>query len=178
MKSSLHQLIVAICICITVIAGYAVWHTVLSTMDTVIAKLESDILIKTEKANKIAATRAMLSGIAGDEAGIRDYFVPETGVAAFIDSLEAYGREQGSTVSVLSVSTESLPMRSILTISLTVKGTFESIMRTVGVIEYGPYELSISKLAVAKNDKNRWSTGLTTLEGRLAEPLTNYAFQY
>jgi hypothetical protein len=165
MKSPLTQLTVSIILCVAAVVGYGVWYATISAKSTAVAKLESSILAKTEAANRIAAARTMLAGIANNDEIVRGYFVPETGVVAFIDALEAQGKEQGAAVSVLSVSTEGTAAQPSFALSLAVKGTFEAVMRTVGAIEYVPYNLSISALAVTQDAKNLWHADLTLRVG-------------
>lgn len=175
MKSTLSQLIVAACISIASLVGYGIWHTVLSAKTAEVANLEGAILTKTEKANRLAATRTMLADIAGDEAAIREYFVPETGVVAFIDSLESHGRTLGGAVSVSSVSVDNTPTLPLLTLSLSIKGTFDSVMRTIGAIEYVPHALSISEIALIQDDKNKWQANLVFVVGSRPVPITDDA---
>lgn len=172
MKSTLSQLIVAACISIASLVGYGIWHTVISSKSVEVANLEGAILTKTEKANRLAATRTMLADIAGDEAAIREYFVPETGVVAFIDSLESHGRTLGGAVSVSSVSVDNTPALPLLTLSLTIKGTFESVMRTLGAIEYAPYALVVSELAIIQDDKNVWHADIKIIVGSQSPSIT------
>lgn len=172
MKSTLSQLVVAVGISIVAIIGYGIWNTILSAKSAEVASLESDIRTKTEKANRLAATRTMLADIAGDEAAIQGYFIPETGVVAFIDSLESHGRTLGGAVSVSSVSVDNTPTLPLLTLSLTIKGTFESVMRTLGAIEYAPYTLVVSELAIIQDDKNVWHADIKIVVGSQSPSIT------
>lgn len=165
MKSPLVHIIFAFSLCVAMLIGYGVWYAVIKDKSAAVASLESQIVTKTDAMSRVASARAALAEIAGDEARMQGYFVPETGVVAFINNLEALGQTQGSTtISVLSVSTSG----ATLTFTLTIKGTFDAVMRTVGAIEYAPYDLSISTLSLIQDGKNIWHADLNLLVGSVS----------
>jgi len=160
MKSPLLHLIFASLACVAMLVGYGVWYASVKAKSVAVANLENQISIKTETESRITSTRASLAEIAGDEATLQSYFVPETGVVAFIDHLDAQGQTLGATVSVLSVATSDAGAQPELTLTLTVEGTFDAVMRTIGAIEYAPYDLSISRLSLQQSAKNTWHADL------------------
>lgn len=168
MKSSLSQLVVVSIICAVTLIGYGIWYAAVSGKSAKVAELQNSITAKTETVNRIAATRATLASISGDEAVVQGYFVPEASVVAFIDSLQAHGRLLGTTVSVLSVSTVGTTVAPALALSLTVRGTFDAVLRTVGTIEHAPYALSVSALDVTQDGKGSWHADLKLLVGSRA----------
>lgn len=167
MRSKFVQLAFAFAVCSAVIAGYWFWYGAVAAKSVSITALQDRIDANTDTASRRAAARAALADMAGDEAAMREYFVSETGVVAFIDGLEALGRAVGSTtVSVLSVSTVAdAAVRPAFKFALSVNGTFDGVMRTVGALEYAPYVISISSLSVAKNAKNDWQANLVFFAG-------------
>ena len=179
MKSPSIHLLLAFLACIAIIIGYGFWYAAVENKSAAAARLEKQIVVKTETTSRVASARASLAEIAGDEASMQNYFVSETGVVAFINNLEAQGKKLGATVDVLSVaasggrasldsarhdSAES-GTQPTLTFSLSVKGSFDSIMRTVGAIEYAPYDLTISALSVGQDGKDGWHADLSLLVG-------------
>lgn len=168
MKSPLTHLLIASLICVLVIMGYGFWYGVVRDKSSVMAHLENKIVTKTETAKRIASARASLADIAGDEASMRSYFVPETGVVSFINNLEAQGKKLGTTVNVLSVSAGGVETQPTLVFSLTINGKFDAVMRTLGAIEYAPYDLSVSTLSIQQDGKNGWSATLSLLVGSVA----------
>lgn len=167
MKSILSHTVLAACACIVAILCYGFWYTAVGEKSVAVADLESQILTKTETTNRIASARASLAQIAGDEASIQSYFVPETGVVAFIDALQAKGKALGATVDVLSVSAtdSSVTATPSLTFSLSIDGTFDAVMRTVGAIEYAPYDLTLSGLSITQVTKGNWHAGMNLRVG-------------
>ncbi len=169
MKSPLTHFILALTACTIVLVGYGFWYAAVSAKSAAVASLQDQISTKTETISRMAAARATLAELSGDEAVVQGYFVPETGVVAFIDSLESRGQAQGAGVSVLSVSTSGTTAQPALTLLLTVTGTFDAVMRTIGAIEYAPYDISIATLSVGKGDaKDSWRADLKLLVGSVA----------
>lgn len=172
MKSHFPNFIVELVIMAVIIVGYGFWYAAVSAKSAVVAGLQDQITAKTETATRIAAARAAIAEIAGDEAVVQGYFVSETGVVAFINGLEAQGQKQGTTVSVLSVSTDTKDTQSTLLFSIAIKGPFDAVMRTVGAIEYMPYDLSVTGLSLVQDDKNSWHADLTIRVGSVKTAAT------
>lgn len=173
MKSPLFRLIVALIVCAATLVGYGAWYAIIAEKSTTVANLENQIATTIEASNRIASVRATLDKITGDEVVVQGYFVPEAGVVAFINNLEARGHSVGSTtVSVLSVTTGGTPVQPTLVLTLTINGSFDAVMRTVGTIEYAPYALSISELSLRQNSKNSWVADLKLSVGSLSSNTT------
>lgn len=165
MRSPLTQLILAFLVCAAALVGYGIWYAAIANQSIAASALQSQIDVKTATISQMASTRAALAEIAGDESVVQGYFVPETGVVTFIDGLESRGRSLGANVGVLSVSTGGAPARPVLLFSLSITGTFDAVMRTVGAIEYAPYDISVSALTLEQSDKNSWHADLKLLVG-------------
>jgi hypothetical protein len=142
----------------------ALYHTVV-TKSVTVASLQNQIEGKTKAATRAASARAALAEIERDEALVRDYFVPETGVVAFIDNLEHRGETLGAKVNVSSVNTETSGATTFLVIQVSVTGPFDSVMRTVGAIEYAPYALQLSGTTLKLESKNLWNAQFTIRVG-------------
>lgn len=165
MKSAPLHVIIWILVCVVALVGQGFWYDIIVNKSATVADLQNQIDTKTETSNRIASARTALAEIAGDESIVQSYFVPETGVVPFIDDLEARARGQKADMKVLSVSTGGT--KSTLVLSLTISGTFDAVVRTVGTIEYAPYGLSISKLSLGKNEKNIWHADMELVVGSI-----------
>lgn len=168
MRSPFIHLLIAFAACVGALVGYGVWYSAVAGKSVAVATLQSQIDAKTAAVSRMSTTRAALAEIAGDEAVVRSYFVPETGVVSFIDGLESRGRALGAAVSVLSVSTEGTAAQPMLAFSLSIAGPFDAVMRTVGAIEYAPYDISFSTLSVAQDTKNNWHADLKLVVGSIS----------
>lgn len=153
--------------CVALSIGYGILYANVEAESVVVANTEKQIVANTETENRIASTRASLAEIANDEASIQSYFIPETGVVSFIDALQTQARELNATTSILSVSMSGTGIRTTLKTALSIKGTFDSVMRTIGAIEYMPYDLSISVLSLDQDTKNVWHADLNLAVGSM-----------
>lgn len=165
MKYHLFHLAAALMVALVTLVGYGFWYAAIADESTVVANLQNQIIAKTETMSRIVSARAELAEISGDETAVQSYFVLGTDVVAFIDGLEAQGKAQGTVVNVLSVSAGSEGTQPIFVLSLAIKGTFDAVMRTVGAIEYAPYDLSISELSLIQDDAKNWQANLKLLVG-------------
>ncbi len=160
MKSSLTHLVVVLVICVCSAGGFWFWYTSIVEKSIEATILQGQINAKSGAISRITTARTVFAEIANDEAAVQSYFVPETGIVAFIDTLEGRGRSLGTEVSVLSVSTGGDLMHPTLDLTLSIKGSFDAVMRTVGSIEYAPYASSISSLLVGRDVKEAWIANL------------------
>ena len=167
MKKHLFHLAIALTIAIATVAGYGFWYSIISTKSAGVAYLQNQIASQSQTINHVISARTALDKISGDETAVQNYFIPSTGVVAFIDGLESRGRAQGATVNVLSVSTGTIGTQPMFTFSFTITGTFDAVMRTIGTIEYTPYDLLISNLFLNKSDNATWNANLTLLVGSM-----------
>ncbi len=169
MKSPSLHLALALAVCLVTIAGYGFWYSAVSSKSAEVAGLQDQITTESENLSRIASARVALAEIAGDEKTIQGYFVSEADVVSFINDLEQRGLAEKAVVHVLSVSKGGSAAHPALLVALTIKGTFDSVMRTVGDIEYAPYALSISSLSVGKDDKNAWHADLNVTVGSVSQ---------
>lgn len=157
MKSSTTHFLLALTLFIGAVSLYSVWYAVVSEKSGEVASLESRIIASGENAGRIELARAALSEIEGDEVDMQNYFVSESSAVSFISGLEALGLANSATVTVLSVSKKA----SSLLLSLSIAGTFDAVMRTVGAIEYVPYSVSIATISVGQDAKDDWHANLS-----------------
>lgn len=167
MRSPSAHLIVVIIVAVVTLGAYAGWYTFVSGESAAVAQLEHQIATADATASRANALRATLDSLAADEAKIQNYFVSDTAVVTFITQLEASGQPMGATVSVLSVSSGKTTTQPTLLFAVSVKGTFDSVMRTVGAIEQMPYDLTVSSLAVQLDGKHSWHADLNLVVGSM-----------
>ncbi len=168
MKSPLSHFIFAVSVFAAVGIGYVVLYAGVESKSAYVADLANQIAAKTEIESRAASTRASLAEIENDQTEMQSYFVPEAGVVAFIDDLQAQAQALNATTSILSVSMSSADAQPVLKIALIIKGTFDSVMRAVGAIEYAPYDLSVSALSLEQDDKNAWHANLNLVVGSMS----------
>lgn len=160
MIKPLFSALVAYALCAGALMGYASWYSLVEKKSAVVVRLEDQVTIKTEAASRVASTRASLAEIESDESSIRNYFVSETGIVAFIDGLEARGQGIGAAIDVLSVSMSEEKTDPTLIFTVAVEGDFDAVMRTVGIIEFSPYALLVSNLSLRRSAAGDWRADL------------------
>jgi hypothetical protein len=167
MKSPSLHLIVWLSIAVATVIGYGFWYHTVTSKSTAVAELQNQINVKAQTSVRVAAARAALAEISGDEALVQSYFVPETGVVSFIDDLESRAHAQTAAMKVLSVSTGGVAKQatSVLLLTVSIDGTFDAVMRTIGAVEYAPYDLSVSRLSITKDAKNAWHANIELIIG-------------
>jgi CHASE3 domain sensor protein len=168
MKSSYLHLAASLVISILALVGYGFAHSALSSKSAQVAELQAKIDENITATNRMASARAFFSDVSDDENMVRGYFVPETGVVDFIDSLEELGRALDTSVNVQSVSTEVVQKQQSLSLTLSIRGTFDAVMRTLGAIEFAPYDISLKSLTVNQDEKNVWQADLKMSVGFIA----------
>lgn len=173
MRPSVLHLVVVTLAGIAVLGGYGAWYRIISQKSNEVIDLQNKITETSDAMGRIASTRAALTEISGDEAQVQGYFVPETGAPALIEDLEARGVAQKASVSVLSAAIGGTSAQPTLTLPITITGTFDAVMRTVGAIEYAPYALSISSVTVQKNANNVWQASLSLTVWSVPKVVTN-----
>lgn len=170
MKISIAKIILTGLLFFGVLGAYFMWFGIVQKKSAAVASLEEQIAAKASTVSYMAQARASLAEVASDEATLQNYFVPETEVVSFINELEALGHAQNATVNVLSVAKGGTGSQTGFTLSLTVNGSFDGVMRTLGAIEYAPYDLSVSTLTLAQADKSKWQANLNLFAGSVAGP--------
>lgn len=166
MKSPTLHFIIVIVAGIGVLAGYYFWYSVVASESVSAANLQHQINSETEAPNNATLARTASVEIKNDETIVQKYFFPENGVVAFINNLEERTKTLGAAVTVTSVSAGT-GERSVLVMALHVEGTFDSVMRTVGNIEYAPYDIVVSKLSLKQDGDNSWHADLGLAVGTI-----------
>ena len=167
MKSPLVRLIVMIVLMSAVIGGYVAWYAAIVKLSVTSASIQSEIIKKTEMASRVSSARVALSEVSGEGYALQQYFVSETDVVAFIDNLEEHAKSQGSSITVRSVSKKTKSARPALALALSVEGTFDAVVRTVGIIEYFPYDISIDDFSLGRDQDGIWHAELSLVVGSI-----------
>jgi hypothetical protein len=164
MKSSLFTLLTILGTTLILLLGYGAWYSVVAAKSAAVAALEGEIRTKTDTGRRIAAARETLAELAGDERLIQHYFVSESAIVDFINYLEARGPALATEVDVASVATGEDKTRPTLLVTLAIRGAFDAVMRTIGSVEYAPYDLSITGLIVT-HELETWRAEMKLVVG-------------
>jgi hypothetical protein len=142
-----HVLLALLLLAGTFVAYGAAYHIVdKKTADA--AAAEAAIATKTQEAARAQEAQEQLAGLAADETQIGQYFVATRDVVPFLTAIESTGRTFGTKVSVVSVSAAPGKPHGHLTLSVSVTGAFDNVLRTVGALEYAPYDITLQNLTL------------------------------
>ena len=172
MKSPSIHFALTLVVAIVASGMYYGWYATVSRKSEDSARLEQQIGTASANSNRVAAARSALAEISGDENMMRSYFVSDADVVSFISDLESLGSVSNAVVRVLSVSTAGTTARPTLRIALTITGTFNAVMRTIGAVEYVPYAISVSALAIGQDAANMWHADLNVTVGSISKTVS------
>lgn len=129
--------------------GYGLWYAKVAAESAVAAILTTEIEIKTEAATRAGAVLAALAKLQVNEAAIEGYLISEDNIVAFLEGLERAGASLGAHTRVVSVGV-SQGESGVLAAALSVEGSFDAVMRTIGIIEYAPYAITLATIALQR----------------------------
>jgi hypothetical protein len=125
------------------------WYTVVTDESTQVTTLAGEIQAKTNDSTRTAAAKSELAALSTDQASIEHYFVSTNDVVPYLEQLQTTGKYLGSNLQIVSVSAAPGTPYGKLSLALSIQGSFNSVLRTLGSVEYGPYDTSISTLALS-----------------------------
>jgi Tfp pilus assembly protein PilO len=150
--------------------GYA--YAQVSLKSAELKSLTLQISKKTLAAADAGAARAQLAALAPQEATLQQYFLSNADIVSFLEQLATTGKYFGSKVEVVSVAAVPGTPNGALNLSLTVTGSFDAVMRTVGAIEYGPHETTVTNFTLTTmgdssqaSSSPQWQASATFLVG-------------
>jgi len=138
------------------LTGYASFRDVVANKSVAVDSLSGEIQQRSDATSRIVAARSALGELAGNETAVQNHFVSQAGVVHFINDLQGRGSALGTTVDIASVAATSDKQRPMLRLAINIRGTFDAVLRTLGSIEYAPYDLSITRLSLNLDVKGAW----------------------
>jgi len=145
-RRTLIQLALATLLLTGIFVGYGFWYTAVGKSSAEAVALDKEIQKKEHDSERARATKDALLSLEAEEMGMQNYLVRQDDIVPFLGALEQAGTSLGSVVEVLSVSAEPSDTRSRLLLSLKIAGTFDSVLRTLGSIEYGAYDCTVESI--------------------------------
>ena len=168
MRSPLISFVIWALILLAAVGVYAALKIAVNDKSLAVANLSRQIEAKNVESARLSAVREQLSALANDEAAVEAYFVPESSVVALIDELQGRGRALGASVEIASVAATpgASGARPTIAIALSATGPFDAVMRTIGSIEYAPYDLHATGVTLSEGlDGKTWSANLNLSVG-------------
>lgn len=157
---------------------YAFGYTLVGRASAEAARLGAEIHTKSEETTRVIAAKAALASLVEDEAHVRQYLVRQEDIVGFLERLERTGQALGATVEVVSVSADRGTPRGKITLALKISGSFDSVLRTLGTIEYGAFDSTLTNLTfdrpVIGTEKSEWTAAASFIIGtQTTGPTTN-----
>ncbi|KND51564.1 MAG: hypothetical protein AB202_03280 [Parcubacteria bacterium C7867-007] len=166
MKKPLTHLIVSLVLLIVAIGAYGVWFVVVDTESAKARALSAEIKTKSQDALRIAEAKEALAALAMNESAVNSHFISPNDVVPFLGGLGATGAALGSKVEVVSVGADNATAgQGHLNLSLRITGSFNAVLRTLGALEYAPYDISLTNLSFDTSGDSLWSAAVTVKVG-------------
>jgi hypothetical protein len=156
------------------IFAYTAWYGRISKESALAVSIQNDVQAKQQSAARIQESKSALDRALTDESSIRTYFVPTKDVVTYLEDLQQTGAKLGTKVDVASVSSEPATPHAVLVLALSIEGSFDAVMRTLGAIEYQPYDTQITNLTFDTTDTSsstrKWSASVSVRVGTIDAP--------
>jgi Tfp pilus assembly protein PilO len=149
MKKTFIPLIVAVVVLVLSLGAYALWYSMVTAKSAEASSLAAQIATQSNASAKVAQAKEEISQLSSQEATINQYFIATNDVVPFLEQIQSIGKFLGADVKVVSVSAVPGTPYGHLDLSLTITGSFDAVSRTVGAIEYEPYDTSITNFSLS-----------------------------
>lgn len=160
MKNPYVHLAGALVLLIAAVAGYLLWNGALSSKRAEAAQDAAALATLRANAALASAASEQLSSLGADAAEINAYFIDSANVVPFLETLQETGTRLGAKVDVQSVTAKN-DGRPHLDLSLAISGPFAAVARTVGAIEFAPYDIKVTSLSMtASGDAGGWNAAM------------------
>ncbi|MDB5237093.1 MAG: hypothetical protein JWL88_195 [Parcubacteria group bacterium] len=149
MNKPFSHLILALVLLALSVAAYGVWFVAVDSENAKARSLAGDIQTKSQDATRIAEAKAALAALSTDEASVSAHFVSPNDIVPFLGGVESAGAALGSKVQVVSVGAAPVVSgEGHLALSVQITGSFDSVLRTLGALEYAPYDIVLTNLTL------------------------------
>lgn len=167
-NSALIHLGIAILVAILAVIAYVWWQEqVLQAVSAARTLAEEASSVSGTQAETLRS-KTELSTLTADEAFVEERFLPPSGIVEFLEGLEETGRSYEAEVSVVSVSDVLDGDR--IAIALSVEGSFDAVMRTLGTLEYGPRAVTVETVTLDTSGEGAWTLAGRFLVGAARTP--------
>ena len=170
---TLIQLAVAVLLLMGAVGAYLAWYSTVERLSESATALSTQIQEKGQDSARIQGARDALESLVADEEAMRAYLVQQADIVSFLTAIEDTGTGLGSSVEVVSVSAEPNGEASRILLALRITGSFDAVLRTVGAIEYGPYDSSVESVTldtVPGETAGMWTAAASFSIGTQAPP--------
>lgn len=141
------------------LGAYVYWLSLTRATERSVQELIAEVDTRTKVHEGAGSARDQLAKLEADEAMIQGHFVPTDDIVPFLESLESSGDAFGASVTVLSVGEADAGGK--ITLALAISGSFDGVMRTVGIIEHGAHASAVRSLTLDTGGDGVWNAAAT-----------------
>jgi hypothetical protein len=145
-------LIFSVFIVILVVLLLVLFINVIKNKNLHISAVATTLGEKMKEKEDATVNVSKITEIKSIQESINNYFVDPNRIDTFVSYLEGIGSDIGSSVEVNGID---IPQKTKNTIAfkLSIKGTFEEVMKTISFMENIPYQIDITQIYLNENAK-------------------------
>jgi Tfp pilus assembly protein PilO len=147
-RSLLMHVLVASALLVLALVSTVGTAFLLSSTENEAVRLATEIEAREAELLRVAAAKAALPLLVQAESDLAEHTIQTNDIVPFLEGLEKLGAAQGADVEVLSVTGGQGTPPQRLSLSLKVTGSYDAVVRTIGRIEYGPYDTQLTTLTL------------------------------
>ena len=159
MRAPLVGLIVSLGVLALSLGAYVFWHNTVSSLSDHVDELVASAAEKNAALARLASGKDALVALASDEETLKSFSVAREGVVSFLESIESRSAKLGAHLEVGSVVVEEEGPHPLLLLTIKITGSFEAVLRALGLLEYGPHYLETRNAALEVNDPKDKKSG-------------------
>jgi len=107
---------------------------------------------KMQEKENISVNASKIAELNLIHSSINNYFVDPDKIDMFVGYLEDIGSNIGSSISVESIEVSGKD-KNIISVKLSIQGTFQKMMNTISFLENIPYQINITQIYLSKDMK-------------------------
>lgn len=168
MRLTIPHLVAASFALLAALGGAWSSYAALAEKSAAAALIQAEAAYKTSLAESAPAAQAVRAEIARNERLLAEFFVSKIEIDAFVANMERKADELGLLVQEREVAFSQINGRETHTVSMTMSGTFDALMRFTGSLEYSPYDVSLDSLDLTHAQGMLWSADVAVTVGNAA----------
>jgi len=164
MRSSLIHLALALVALVLASTLYGWWYGTVERESSLSAEEVKTIAEKSETEQRAQSIATAFSKLESSKGAVQAYFISENNIVDFLTELEQVGVTTGARVHTLSVSPPRTKSDAVVSVNISIEGSFDATLRTLGAIELAPYALALSGVTMSRSGEG-WSLTTTVMVG-------------
>lgn len=161
MNRVLTHLVIALVFLALSIAAYVFAFLAIEKTRDQIAEVSGKTVALVEDQERIKEAQGALAALSQNESRITGYFLNEKEIVSFLEEVESAGEALGADVTVVAVNNERNATPPRVSVALRITGSFDAVMRTIGVIEYQSYDGIITTITMDDQGSGVWGASIT-----------------